>query len=84
MEKENKKPVLPLSHHLPHKKRVQCSTEAGMERAQALGAWGEKNPKRTSSHSLFSPTNKIRSINLPLQHTYMHQVRLIFLYFFSQ
>jgi magnesium-transporting ATPase (P-type) len=42
------------------------------KRAQALGAWGEKNPKRTSSYSLFNPTNKIRSINLPLQHTYMH------------
>jgi hypothetical protein len=43
---------------LPHKKRVQGRTEAAMERerkggAQALGAWGEKHRRRTSSHSLF-------------------------------
>jgi len=59
LERERERP-------LPHKKRVQCCTEAGVERereglvererdAQALGAWGKKHPRRTSSHSLFSP-----------------------------
>ena len=58
---------------LPHKKRVQCCTEAGVERereglvererdAQALGAWGEKHPRRTSSHSLFSPQTNPKKI----------------------